>query len=89
MQQPVQSHQLRAGQRVEGHFLGRGFRGVIDGRYSVATPGIVEIHVCLDAPIKVAGKELADVCLWLNPGCEMYSDDGRSLLGALTTVWLH
>ena len=82
-----QAHQLTLGMRVQGQFFGRGFRGSIDGIYTLPAQGLVEVHVNLEAPIKVAGRKLESVCLWLNPGCEMYSDDGKALMGAITTVF--
>lgn len=85
---PIKAPQLKIGQRVEGHFFGRGFRGVIDGVYTVPAQGLREIHVSLEASIKVAGKKLDSVCLWLTPGCEMYSADGKALIGAITTVYI-
>ena len=81
-----QAQDLHAGMQVEGHFFGRGFRGVIDGIYTVRAQGLTEVHITLEAAIKVAGKTLDSVCLWLRPNCEMWAADGTALLGAVTKV---
>lgn len=88
MGQIFKANQLTLGMQVQGHFFGRGFRGRIDGIYSVPAQELVEVHVVLEAAIKVAGRRLESVCLWLAPGCEMYSDDGKAVIGAITKVFV-
>lgn len=86
MSQFYTASQLIPGLRVEGHFFGRGFRGVTDGLYAIPSHGVTEVHIRLEAPIKVEGRKLNSLCLWLDEGCEMHSPDGKALIGAVTTV---